>query len=154
MQSFNSVQKICNGMNYNTAVSIRMSGSNSSESNIIMSAPKGKVNDESERRTLTQEEVDEQIRSYIAPWLNSSETRLRWFRECPLLVSRTHAQGQVPALVLAQPVTCLTGMSQVFMLKVMEIETVGFCKRKVFKKHVCRICEHFLFNHFSFWTFW
>ena len=43
-----------------------MSETNSSEANSIMSIHEDDVNNESEAHILTQEEVDEQTRSYIA----------------------------------------------------------------------------------------
>ena len=36
-----------------------------------MSTPEGNTDAKSETRILTQEEVDEHIRNYIAPWLGS-----------------------------------------------------------------------------------
>ena len=57
-----SIRELRNGKKYNTAISISMS-----ESNFVMSAPEGNVGEEFEMPTLTQEEIDEQIRTYIAP---------------------------------------------------------------------------------------
>ena len=71
MQSFDWVRELRNRKKQNTAISISTSESNSSESDHIMSAPEGNANDKLETRILTQQEVDERIKSYVTPWLNS-----------------------------------------------------------------------------------
>ena len=54
-----------------------MSGSNSFETNAVMSASQNNTYNESEALILTQEEVDEQIRNSIAPFTRQKEDLTR-----------------------------------------------------------------------------
>ena len=59
-------QNLRNGKIYETAVNTSISENDSSEANPNMSAHETDTDIESETRILTQQEVDEQIRKYIA----------------------------------------------------------------------------------------
>ena len=65
MQSLDSTRQLRNGKKYGTATRISMS--ECSESSPIMNALERNLNEESESRILKQEEVDQKIRSHIAP---------------------------------------------------------------------------------------
>ena len=66
MQSFDSILQVKNGKNNNNALSIVISEWKSSESSLIMNAAECNVEDESEAWIVIQEEVNEQIKKYIA----------------------------------------------------------------------------------------
>ena len=71
MPVFEATGKIGNRKKYETTTKVNMSESNSSEYNSVMSAQEINTDNESEACILTQEEVDEKIGNYIAPWLDS-----------------------------------------------------------------------------------
>ena len=82
--------------------------SESSESSTIMNAPERNIDDESETLRVTQEEVDEKIRSHLAPLTKQLEDLTRWFRGWRPLNILLFTLAQVPAVVLAQPGIGLT----------------------------------------------
>ena len=67
MRVFDTVREMRIGRNYDADNDMNLSENNSSESSRITSAHGDNINNKSEARLLTQEEVDEQIRNYIAP---------------------------------------------------------------------------------------
>ena len=73
MQSFHSIRQSGNGKKYYTALSINMSGSNSTEGSPIMKAPERNGPDV---HVLTQEEVIDQMRSHAAPLTKQLEDLL------------------------------------------------------------------------------
>ena len=77
MQPFDSIRELRNEKKYDTTNSINMSVNNSSESSPILNALEGSVIDESDARTLKQEEIDEQMRKYIAPLARQLEDLTR-----------------------------------------------------------------------------
>ena len=65
MKSFDSFRELTNGKKYDTAIYISMS--ENFESSPIMNAPERNTDEKLEERILSQEDVNEQIRSYFAP---------------------------------------------------------------------------------------
>ena len=67
MQSFDSLSHFRNGKKKDTAISIKMRETNSTEGSPIMNTLERNVEDEPQVLVLTQEAVNEQIRNHIAP---------------------------------------------------------------------------------------
>ena len=66
MPVFNKHKELRNVKKYGTLTTNRVTETNSSESNDFLNALRGNADSESEARILTQEKVDEQIRTYCA----------------------------------------------------------------------------------------
>ena len=73
MPVFGTLLELGNGKKYETNINTNMGKNNNSDTNPIMNANKNNTDNESETRILTQEEVDEQIRNYIAPFTGKLE---------------------------------------------------------------------------------
>ena len=71
------IWELRNGKKHETATNSDKNENNRSETNPIMSAHGNNTDKGSETRILTQEEVDEQIRNYIAPLIRQLED-LTW----------------------------------------------------------------------------
>ena len=92
MPVFNTFQKLGNGWKYETFANIRMSEKDSSESNPFKSAHQSNTDTDSETRILTQGEVDDQIRNYIAPLTRQLEKLIRLIQE----MSTAHRPNRSP----------------------------------------------------------
>ena len=79
------IWELRNGKKHETATKSDKNENNRSETNPVMSAHGNNTDKGSETRILTQEEVDEQIRNYIAPSIRQLEDWLGWFKKCLLL---------------------------------------------------------------------
>ena len=88
-----------------------MGDDNRSLTSPALSNQEDDVNSETEARTLTQEDVNEQVNFYIAQLTKQLEDFTRLIQglslEYPPLKGRTLTKGQVTAPVLLQPVTNL-----------------------------------------------
>ena len=77
MHFFYSIRQLLNGKECDIAKSNKLSKSSSSESSPIVSASERNVEDEPEVHVRTQDEVNEQIRNYIAPLTKQLEDLTR-----------------------------------------------------------------------------
>ena len=75
-------------MKYETVTNTISTKNKSSEANLITSALKN-LDIELKTSIPTKKEVSEQIKSYIASWLDSYKTWRGWFRKCLLLANQT-----------------------------------------------------------------
>ena len=71
MPVFDTLQDLRNGKKYETIANTRLHEHGSSENLALLSSHWGDADSKSRTRILIQEEVDEQIKNYIAPWLGS-----------------------------------------------------------------------------------
>ena len=77
MPGLNRRRESGNGRKYDTLASNRMTGINSFETSSLLNSYRSNADSESEARILIQEEVNEQIKSYIIP-LNKQLEDLTW----------------------------------------------------------------------------
>ena len=104
MPVFDTIRKLWNGRKFETSTNSKMSEINKSEMNPIMSAHVNDTNNETEKRILTQEEVNEQMGNYNAALTRQLRdwNRLIQRMSTSYLTDKPFPQGQVRVLFLAE----------------------------------------------------
>ena len=81
MPVFNRRREERSGKRHYTLANSKNTETNSSKSSTLLNAHSGNTDSESEERILTQEEVDEQNETYVAPVIKQLEDLTRLIRE-------------------------------------------------------------------------
>ena len=100
METFDSIPKLRNGKRFNTARDMNMTGNDSSENNFALNFRWIKENEESEIRTLTQEQVRGQIKSFIVHLTRQLEDLTRLDQRRSVTSHPNHYPGLIPTRVI------------------------------------------------------
>ena len=77
MESFDSIRKLRNVKRYNTITDTTLSENSCSEDNPVVNSHETNENESPETRAFTQEEVNEKIKTFIAPFTRQLEDLTR-----------------------------------------------------------------------------